>query len=96
METTAAERPRTERPAHVPADRVVDFDIYHIPNAGTDVQLAYRAFQQSCPDVFWTPHNGGHWVTTRAEYIGQIQRDYARFSHRHPDAAAADAAADSA
>ena len=82
METTMAERPTTERPAHVPADRVVDFDIYHIPNAGADVQLAYRAYQLSCPDVFWTPRNGGHWVATRAEHIEQIQRDYARFSHR--------------
>ena len=70
------------RPAHVPEDLVVPFDIYDIPGSDDDVQLAYRAFQQSCPDVFWTPRNGGHWVATRAELIEQIQQDYARFSSR--------------
>ncbi|ASG22198.1 cytochrome P450 [Nitrospirillum viridazoti] len=78
----AAERPAPVRPEHVPAERVVHFDIYDVPGADEDVQLAYRAFQQSCPDIFWTPANGGHWVATRAEDIEAIQRDPERFSHR--------------
>jgi cytochrome P450 len=71
-----------ERPGHVPAELVVDFDIYNLPGAADDVQLAYRAFQQNCPDIFWTPANGGHWVATRAEDVEAMQRDHARFSHR--------------
>jgi cytochrome P450 len=71
-----------ERPAHVPPDRVVPFDIYSVPNSDEDIQLAFRAFQQNCPDIFWTPANGGHWVATRADLIEQIQKDPARFSHR--------------
>lgn len=70
------------RPDHVPADRVVHFDIYDVPGADEDIQLAYRAFQQKHPDIFWTPANGGHWVATRADDIEAIQRDHERFSHR--------------
>jgi cytochrome P450 len=70
-----------QRPENVPADLVVDFDMFNLPGYETDVQLAYRAFQQSAPDIFWTPRNGGHWVATRAEDIEAMQRDYKRFSH---------------
>jgi len=77
-----ADRPRVDKPPHVPADRVVDFDFYNLPGADQDIQLAYRAVQQSAPDIFWTPHNGGHWVATRAEDIEAMQRDHERFSHR--------------
>ena len=70
------------RPAHVPEALVVDFDFYNLPGADEDIQLAYRAFQQTCPDIFWTSANGGHWVATRAEDIEAIQRDHVHFSHR--------------
>ena len=70
------------RPDHVPADRVRDFDLYNIPGAAEDIQAAYAAVQQSSPDIFWTPHNGGHWVATRGEDIIAMQRDPRRFSHQ--------------
>lgn len=71
-----------ERPSHVPPNRVVYFDLFDIPGADEDLALAYRAFQQDHPDIFWTPLNGGHWVATRAEDIEIMHRDYARFSQR--------------
>ena len=71
-----------QKPAHVPAELVVAFDIYDIPGADEDLQLAYRSLQQNHPDIFWTPANGGHWVATRAEDIETMQRDFAHFSHR--------------
>ncbi|MEI4509425.1 cytochrome P450 [Sphingopyxis sp. CCNWLW253] len=74
---------KVARPDHVPADLVRDFDLYDIPGAAEDVQAAYAAIQQSSPDIFWTPHNGGHWVATRGEDIVAMQRDYRHFSHRH-------------
>nr|WP_047166168.1 cytochrome P450 [Sphingomonas sp. Y57] len=77
------ERPLAPRPEHVPADLVRDFDLYDIPGAAEDIQAAYRAIQQASPDIFWTPHNGGHWVATRGEDIVEMQRDYNRFSHQH-------------
>ncbi|WP_347270321.1 cytochrome P450 [Rhizorhabdus histidinilytica] len=77
------ERTLAPRPEHVPAELVRDFDLYDIPGAAEDIQAAYRAIQQASPDIFWTPHNGGHWVATRGEDIVEMQRDYNRFSHRH-------------
>ena len=70
----------TARPANVPADRVVNFDIYDVPGSADDVHLAYRYFQQNHADIFWTPHNGGHWVATRAEDIEWMIKDHTRFS----------------
>lgn len=73
----------TDRPSHVPAERVFDFDFYNIPGADQDIQAAYAALHQSAPDLFWTPRNGGHWVATRAEDILVMQKDHRRFSYRH-------------
>src|SRR5512139_668600 len=72
-----------EKPQHVPAELVRDFDFYHIPGSDADVQASYMAVQQANPDIFWTPRNGGHWVATRAEDITILQKDYTRFSYRH-------------
>jgi cytochrome P450 len=69
------------RPGQVPPELVVDFDLWNIPGAQDDVQLAAHAFQQRCPDIFWSPRNGGHWVATRAADIETMQRDHGRFSH---------------
>lgn len=71
-----------KRPPHVPADLVRDFNLYDIPGSAEDVQAAYAAIQRSSPDIFWTPHNGGHWVATRGEDILAMQRDYQHFSHQ--------------
>lgn len=71
-----------ERPDHVPAELVRDFNFYDVPGADVDVQAAYAAIQQSSPDIFWTPHNGGHWVATRADDIWEMQRNPKHFSHR--------------
>lgn len=75
--------PLAEKPAHVPAELVVDFDFYDVPGAAEDVQAAYAAVQKAAPDIFWTPRNGGHWVATRAEDILMMQKDHRRFSYRH-------------
>jgi cytochrome P450 len=65
----------------VPPELVCDFDLFDVPNSADDVQIAIRAFQQSAPDIFWTPRNGGHWVATRADDIDVLQRDFTRFSN---------------
>jgi cytochrome P450 len=65
----------------VPGHLVVDFDMYNLPGSADDVQLAYYAFQQKGPDIFWTPRNGGHWVITRTDDIRAVQTDHERFSH---------------
>lgn len=68
-------------PPHVPSELIVDFDLFNIPGAQEDIQLAMRAYQQSCPDIFWTPRNGGHWVVTRADDISRMHYDWRHFSN---------------
>ena len=76
------EAPSTVRPAHVPPELVFDFDVYHLPGADRDFHLALKALQtQGCPDIFWTPHNGGHWVAARADDIYKIFADFEHFSN---------------
>lgn len=72
----------TQRPPHVPADRVRDFDVWAPPGYEIDVHKAWRDIQASSPDVVWTPRNGGHWVALRAEAIKAGFEDYERFSSR--------------
>jgi cytochrome P450 len=68
-------------PAHVPADLVVDADIYALPGADTDPQLAWKALDRG-RGLVWTPHNGGHWIATSAAVISEIYPDIERFSAR--------------
>ncbi|MCW1432329.1 cytochrome P450 [Novosphingobium sp. JCM 18896] len=68
------------RPDHVPLDRVIEFDLYALPGGEDDAQAAYWRFQQDCPEVFWTPFNGGHWVATRADIVEAMLRDPSTYS----------------
>ncbi len=71
-----------ERPAHVPAEREVQFDLYNPPEIERGFQEAWRALQQSDRSLVWAPYNGGHWIATRAKEIGEVFADYERFSTR--------------
>lgn len=82
MEDTAIERNLVQAPAHVPAELIVDFDMYNVPGGSEDVQTAYAVFQRVGPEIFWTPRNGGHWVATGADHIEAILRDSETFSSR--------------
>jgi cytochrome P450 len=68
------------RPSHVPNDLVRDFDFYSIMPENGDIHLGWKRWQERSPDIFWTPHHGGHWVVTRGEDIETVMRDFARFS----------------
>lgn len=73
-----------ERPAHIPEDRVVEFDIYAPPGVKEDFHLAWHTLQEpGVPDIVWTPRNGGHWIPTRASIILDVLSDYERFSSRN-------------
>lgn len=73
-----------ERPAHVPADRVVDFDIFDFPVEEVDYQQALKAqLADGKPDLLWTPRNGGHWIMTRFDGIATVLADSDHFSSRH-------------
>jgi cytochrome P450 len=68
-------------PSYVPPDLVFDFDLYNVPGVDDDYQLALKQLHyQNCPDIFWTPRNGGHWVVTRGEDMYQFFADHEHFS----------------
>ena len=74
--------PLTERPAHVPPERVIDFDIYNInvPDAEYQVYLRDTLQAPGVPDIFWSPRYGGHWVTTRAATTRAVLTRHQDFS----------------
>jgi camphor 5-monooxygenase len=72
-----------ERLAHVPKDRVLDFDMFAPPGGRSDIHAGSKTLHApGIPDVIWTPRNGGHWIVTRAKQIAEIFTDYERFSSR--------------
>lgn len=70
-----------QRPAHVPAGLVVDFDYLHPPGIEQgDIYTALKRLHDR-PDILWTPHHGGHWIVTRAEDIRWVRDEAEIFSH---------------
>ncbi|WP_198351075.1 cytochrome P450 [Flavisphingomonas formosensis] len=65
----------------VPTDQILDFDFFQVEPVDGDLHAGYHRYHDG-PPLFYTPHNGGHWVATRAELIYEIFRDYDRFSNR--------------
>jgi cytochrome P450 len=69
------------RPAHVPVDRVVDFDIFNPPGVEQDYFAAWQTLQRpGVPGLIWTPRNGGHWIATSGEYVRNLWADAERLS----------------
>lgn len=74
---------RGEIPQHVPAERIVEFDVYNVDMQDTEFQIGCKVLHaQGTPDLVWTPCNGGHWMPIRADVMDEIIKDPARFSSR--------------
>lgn len=69
----------TPTPDHVPAELVVDFDLYNIPGGDVDPQAAWRAARPKGP-LAWSPRNGGHWIAATPEAVFRFYRDFEHFS----------------
>jgi cytochrome P450 len=77
------EAEKMQRPAHVPPEQFVDFDVYSPPGVAQDFYQGWRVLQQpGLPEVVWTPRNGGHWIATRNHLIDEIFSDHTRFTSR--------------
>ncbi|WP_336952139.1 cytochrome P450 [Sphingobium aromaticivastans] len=78
------------KPDHVPDDLVVHWDFTSPPGGEEDVNTAWKQLHDG-PDIIWTPHNGGHWIVTRAADIEHMQKHHDPFSMQrivlpeHPD-----------
>ncbi|MBV1687490.1 cytochrome P450 [Novosphingobium sp. G106] len=71
------------QPAHVPDALVYDFDMYHEPAMERDAPARLLEIAREAPPVFWTPHNGGHWVVKSYPAIMKAARDWENFSSEH-------------
>ena len=70
-------------PAHVPADRVVDFDIFNPPGAEQDYFAAWLTLQRpGMAGLVWTPRNGGHWIATKGDYVHELWADVTSLSSK--------------
>lgn len=68
-------------PDHVPAGLMVDFDFFKIPEGEDDpAQIWHDLVRRGVPPIFYTRHNGGHWVFLKYEDIVEGYRDYEKFS----------------
>jgi cytochrome P450 len=69
-------------PAHVRPDQVFDWHMYAQPEGDDTAHATWKKMHaEGVPDIFWTPHNGGHWVAARGEDIEFIQRNHDPFSN---------------
>lgn len=71
------------RPAHVPPERVVDYDVYRgaFPDTVSDLHEGlHRLAETHGRGIFWTPHNGGHWFINDFELLFEAARQPELFS----------------
>ena len=83
MATLAAPPQLTQRPEHVRADLVYDFDMYHDQALVEDMPARILDLARNAPPIFWTPHNGGHWVICRHAEVFEAARNWQDFSSDH-------------
>ena len=69
-------------PAHVPANRVIDWDYWNPPGIAEEGDI-YGALKRLhlLPDILWTPRNGGHWIVTRSDDVRWVRDEAEIFSH---------------
>jgi cytochrome P450 len=71
-----------ERPENVPAERVVNVNIYDLPLAEQDPQLAWRRLRETA-DLVWSPYHDGHWIALSADLLETLYKDPVTFSSRY-------------
>jgi len=71
------------QPDHVPDELVYDFDMYHDPEMIRNLPGRLVEVARQAPPIFWTPHNGGHWVVGRFSSVTRAARDWENFSSDH-------------
>ncbi|MCX7864904.1 MAG: cytochrome P450, partial [Novosphingobium sp.] len=63
-----------ERPAHVPHSAVHAFDYFRDPGLFVDPHRRILELVSEAPPLFWTPHNGGHWMVIGYETAFRVLR----------------------
>ncbi|WP_299310161.1 cytochrome P450 [uncultured Croceicoccus sp.] len=63
------------------ADQVYEFDIYQDERLLKNPHLGYFEMAREAPEIFYTPHNGGHWLVTNYELVTQVISEHESFSN---------------
>ena len=69
-----------DRPAHVPEAAVHAFDYFRDEGLFADPHKRILELVEEAPRLFWTPHNGGHWMAVGYEEAFRILREPESFS----------------
>ena len=83
MSATAAASRLASKPDHVPDALVYDFDMYFDPALVADAPARILDLARNAPPIFWTPHNGGHWMICRHDPVFRAARNWEVFSSDH-------------
>lgn len=68
-------------PAHVPQDRVFDFDLWNLDSPTADPFEHYTRLERAgAPSIFWSQRHGGHWVFRGYDEIFEGYRDWELFT----------------
>lgn len=68
-------------PDHVPADRMMEFDFFEVPEGVSDpTDIWHNLVKNGAPPIFYTPKNGGHWVFLKYADIAEAYRNHEIFS----------------
>jgi cytochrome P450 len=70
-------------PPHVPSSLVRDHNIFDYSTQDPFLTIN-ELFEAGVPEIFWTRHNGGHWIVMGAEATTQLGADAALFSSTRP------------
>ena len=76
----AALSPAAPKPEHVPDALVYDFDYFKDPGFAKNPHTRIAQMLQEAPEVFWTPRQGGHWVSLSYEANYDLGRDWETFT----------------
>lgn len=74
---------RSSIPAHIPSERVIDYDYLRDPRLPHEPYLTLKELQQHPYEMMWTTANGGHWIATRRQTIINIMQRPDLFSSAH-------------
>ena len=67
-------------PDNVPPGLVHDFDFLEV-TVDDPIEFWKNLDRNKIPEIFFTPHNGGHWTMRRIEDVRAVMRDPERFSN---------------
>ncbi len=83
MSGTASSSLVQQKPSHVPAALVYDFDIFNDPKLLENAPGRVLEIAREAPPIFWTPYHGGQWFIRSHESVLRASRDWESFSSDH-------------